>query len=274
MERSDLIGLDFDQVGILTLPGMKRFKQLEPSFEPIDCEPDLLAIARRGWEDRLRSEYVGVMVMRRFHGLLVDLNAPMDLQEVALVMTLQEQQHTRLCAAAAKHLGSDLHLGFSLSELQQARDDSPIESQLWTMIIGTLICGEGVALELVKHCLSELPRTSFCEILRSIARDEVLHAALGFRLLKSLRDTPSSWLSYPGDPWVAGLVRHQLQMMKQRDVVEHDEAKYFTNPASAKQLKELGLPDSRNFVACYHQAIDQTIPQKLGKLGLDISAKL
>jgi hypothetical protein len=63
-------------------------------------------------------------------------------------------------------------------------------------------------------------------------------------------------------------------MMKQRDVVEHDEAKYFTNPASAKRLKELGLPDSRNFVACYHQAIDQTIPQKLAKLGLDISAKL
>ena len=142
------------------------------------------------------------------------------------------------------------------------------------MIIGTLICGEGVALELVKHCLSELPRTSFCEILRSIARDEVLHAALGFRLLKSLRDTPSSWLSYPGDQWVAGLVRHQLQMMKQRDVVEHDEAKYFANPASAKRLKELGLPDSRNFVSCYHQAIDQTIPQKLAKLGLDISSKL
>ncbi len=270
MKPSNLLGLDFDQIGLLTLPGMKRFTQSIPEFGPIDAADDIRAIARRGWEDRLRSEYVGVMVMRRFHGLLVDLNAPMDLQEVALVMTLQEQQHTRLCAAAAQHLGSPLHIGFDLTELQQARDNTPIENQLWMMIVGTLICGEGVALELVKHCLSELPRTSFCEILRSIARDEVLHASVGFSLLRSLRETPSSWLTYPGDQWVTTFVRHQLAMMKKRDVVEHDEVQYFDRPNHAKKLNELGLPDSRNFIECYHQAIDHTIPQKLAKLGLSI----
>ena len=270
MEQSDLIGLDFDQIGLLSLPGMKRFSQGVPDFDPVDVEPDLLAIARRGWEDRLRSEYVGVMVMRRFHGLLVDLNAPMDLQEVALVMTLQEQQHTRLCAAAAHQLGSSLHIGFDLVELQQARDQSSIENQVWSMIIGTLICGEGIALELVKHCLAELPRTAFCEILRSIARDEVLHAAVGFKLLEHLRNSPSSWLSYPGDDWARNLVIEQLAMMKNRDVVEHDEARYFTDPKQAKSLNDLGIPNSAEFVSSYHRAIDQVIPQKLARLGLDI----
>ena len=270
MARPELLGLDFDQIGLLTLPGMKRFAQTEPTFKPMDIEPDVLAIARRGWEDRLRSEYVGVMVMRRFHGLLVDLNAPMDLQELALVMTLQEQQHTRLCAAAAKQLGSPLHLGFDLEELQQARDATPIESQLWAMIVGTLICGEGVALELVKHCLSELPRTPFCEILRSIARDEVLHGSLGFKLLVHLREAPRSWLNYPGDQWVADYARQQLNMMKQRDLVEHDEAEYFAQPHHAKTLNELGLPNSSEFIESYHQAIDYTIPEKLAKLGVDL----
>ena len=265
------IGLQFDQADLLDLPGTQRFSLNEPSFEIPNCSPELLAITRRGWEDRLRSEYVGVMVMRRFHGLLVDLNAPMDLQEIGIMLTLLEQQHTRLCAAAARALGSDLNLGFDLTELQQARTQEPLEEQFWMMIVGTLICGEGVALELLKQSLAELPRTGFCEVLRAIARDEVLHASLGFKLLTELRHSTAGWVTYPGDDWVKGLVTEQLRAMRQRDVVEADEADFFQTPDQADQMRQLGIPDSQDFVGAYHRAIDTVIPAKLKRAGLDLS---
>jgi len=269
---SQRIGLQFDQVGLLGLPGTQRFSLIEPEFDIPNCSPELLAITRRGWEDRLRSEYVGVMVMRRFHGLLVDLNAPMDLQEVGIMLMLHEQQHTRLCAAAAQALGSDLRLGFDLEELQQARTQEPLEEQLWMMIVGTLICGEGVALELLKQSLAELPRTGFCEVLRSIARDEVLHASLGFKLLVELRNSTAGWLTYPGDDWVKGLVIKQLRAMRQRDVVEADEAAFFKSPDQAGQMRQLGIPNSQDFVGAYRRAIDTVIPERLKRAGVDLSS--
>ena len=58
-------------------------------------------------EDRTRSEYIGVMIVHHFHGLLMDVNAPMDLQEIALTMVKQEQEHAALCMTAARALGSE-----------------------------------------------------------------------------------------------------------------------------------------------------------------------
>ena len=269
---SQRLGLSFDQIGVLDLPGVRRYTPAALDLPPCDhLEPEVLAVARRGWEDRLRSEYVGVMVMRKFHGLLVDLNAPMDLQEVALILTLQEQSHTRLCADIADHLGSDNHLGFELEELQQERSGEPLDEQLWSMLLGTFICGEGVAFELLKFCLKRLPKTPYTEALRAIARDEVLHATLGLKLLDKLRRHPSAWIDYPGDAWVTKRLRAQLTAMRGRDVVEHDEARFFEVPGAATELEALGIPDSRAFVRCYHEAIDDAIPSQLATLGIDLN---
>jgi len=240
-----------------------------PTFDPPALRDDVLAIARRAWEDRVRAEYVGVMIMRHFHGLLVDLNAPMDLQELALAMTFQEQQHARLCVAAAAALGSDLNIAFTVEELQQARSDAPIEEQALAMIVGTFLCGESTALELLKHSIAELPKNGFSEVLRLIARDEVLHAGIGPKLLAWLRQHPSNgWLPYPGDAWVKRVVDQQRATMAQRDVVEPDEAALFSDPQAAQQLRAVGIPDSHDFVACYRAALDKKIPALLSSAGL------
>jgi hypothetical protein len=235
-----------------------------------ELRADVQAIAKRAWEDRLRAEYIGVMIMRRFHGLLVDLNAPMDLQELALGMMFQEQQHTRYCATAAAALGSQLEIGFSLAELQQERDQAPLAEQAMAMIVGTFLCGEGTALKLLKYSIAELPKNGFSQLLRLIAHDEVLHAGIGAKLLSTLRSAPENgWLKYPGDNWVLNYVERQTAMMKDRDVIEPDEAKLFQDPQAAEQLRSLGIADSRGFLTCYHQAIDQGIPKTLAKAGLN-----
>ena len=88
---ADRILLQLDVSEISTTPMVARMRRPAPEFVVPEVRADVLAIARRGWEDRAAAEYVGVMIVRRFHGLLVDLNAPMDLQELALQMMVQEQ---------------------------------------------------------------------------------------------------------------------------------------------------------------------------------------
>ena len=72
----DRILLQFDVSEIAALPMVARMRRTVPEFVVPEVRSDVLAIARRGWEDRAAAEYVGVMIVRRFHGLLVDLNAP------------------------------------------------------------------------------------------------------------------------------------------------------------------------------------------------------
>jgi hypothetical protein len=269
-QRSDTIGLLFDDVGLLGMPGSRRLDLDAPEIIAPPLRSDVHRIALRGWEDRLRAEYVGVMIMRRFHGLLVDLNAPMDLQELALAMTLQEQQHTRLCAAAAKALGSDLEVAFTVQELQQARSAEPLAEQAMAMIVGTFLCGEGVALELLKYCIAELPKNGFSGVLRLIARDEVLHVGFGVRLLAWLRRNPDNgWLAYRGDAWVRDFVAQQVAMMTDRDIVEPDEQALFAQPLAAAQLRSVGIADSAAFAARYHQALADKIPSLLAGAGVE-----
>ena len=257
------------------MPGSKRLHLEAPQLEVPPLRADVAVIALRAWEDRLRAEYVGVMIMRRFHGILVDLNAPMDLQELALAMVFQEQQHTRLCAAAAEALGSELNIAFDIEELQQARDDAPLEEQAMAMILGTFLCGEGTAFELLKFSVAELPKTGFSDLLRLIMSDEVLHAGLGTRLLKTLRDHPTNgWLDYPGDAWVYAFIDRQVAMMRSRAVIEEDEALLFDDSQAAAQMQRVGIANSRHFFTCYHQALDQRLPKQLVKAGLAVDLSL
>jgi hypothetical protein len=258
-------------LGLLGMPGSKRLHLETPDLEAPVLRADVAVIAKRAWEDRLRAEYVGVMIMRRFHGILVDLNAPMDLQELALCMVLQEQQHTRLCAAAAAALGSTLDIAFDLEELQQARDQAPLEEQAMAMILGTFLCGEGCAFELLKFSIADVPKNGFSEILRRIISDEVMHAGLGIKLLTSLRQTPKNgWLDYPGDGWAGAFIERQIAMMRGRAVIEEDEAELFDDAQAAQQLRSVAIANSRDFFSCYHQTLDHRLPGLLARAGLAV----
>ncbi|MFN7135080.1 MAG: hypothetical protein ACK4N5_23595, partial [Myxococcales bacterium] len=200
----DTLALQFDRSTLTTLPLVRRSTVALPALEvPAGITPELLRLARTCWEERARSEYVGVMIVRRFHGLLVELNAPMDLQEVALLMMLQEQRHAALCVHAAKALGSDGELQFDRAELAQPITSEPLEAQLLEMICGTYLVGEVVALALIRHSIRALPPSPFRGILETIAADEVLHGNLGEQLLCALRKgCDPAWLAWPGDAWV------------------------------------------------------------------------
>src|SRR4051812_16961546 len=111
------LALQFDQ-SPLAARFLREHKQELPAFDVAGLRDDVCARARIGWEERTRTEYTGMLVMRQFHSLLVEANAPLDWQELALTLVLHEQRHARYCSAAAAALGSDGLLTFDAEELK------------------------------------------------------------------------------------------------------------------------------------------------------------
>ncbi len=265
-----MISLRFD-LSALTMPIVLSHRAPVPELGASpDLRDDVRQMAIRGWEDRTRMEYIGTMIVRRFHGLLVDVNAPMDLQELALAMQLQEQQHAIYCWEAAKTLGSAGDIGFEVRELQQQRDDQPLDLQLIDMILATYCIGEVVALRLLQHSIRALPDSPYRDILRRILKDEVLHGRFGPELLRQIRHgVAPRWIKPPGEAWLRRRAAGHIDAMRRRDVVEPDEAALFEgDPEAAEQLESCGIPPSAGFKAVYMDALDSDVPRALAAAGL------
>lgn len=266
---AELVDLQFD---LSTLQSTRPFARLFEAPAPLPLPPglrdDVREQACRTWEDRAGAEYVGVMVMRRLHGLLVDVNAPMDLQELALHFVLQEQQHTRLCMAAASALGSEGTLALDLEELQQERSGLPPEEELLALVCGSLATGEVAALRLISHAVKTLPESGFRELLRTIARDEVLHAELGLWLLAESKAGRAEWLPWPGDEEVQALLERERAPFLARDVVEPADAALFEVEEARAQLLALGVTPPEAFKAAFREALELQVPAALSRIGL------
>lgn len=266
---SRAVTLDFDR-SPLASDGFFAGKLVpSPTFEVPSLRPDVRALAQRAWLERARSEYVGVMIARKLWGLCVDVNAPRDVQELALRMVLDEQRHLSLCIAAAEALGAAPAVAFELADLQQPRGDAPVPRQLLEMVAGTYAVGEVVALRLVTHAIRALPPSGFRDVLRAIAADEVLHGRIGPALLRVARDG-AEWLPWPGDDTVAGIARRWLDAMKTRDVVEPDEAAAYRDAEAAAQLAAVGVPDPGPFRAAYDAAVAEAAPAAFAAIGVEL----
>jgi hypothetical protein len=274
----DRVDLCFDLSTLAGDPVLARHRVRAPGFMvPEDAPPGAVAVAREVWEDRARSEYIGVMVTRRLHGLLVDLNAPLDLQEVAVALTLQEQRHASLCAAAARALGSDGVLSFDVDELRQARSGDSLSAareDTLTMFAATFAVGEVAALALLEAELAAVTPSPFRDALALIASDEVLHARVGPLVLAAARrGETEDWLPWSGDDVARRLVQGQLQAMRARDVVEADHvARAAADPEIERLLLRLGVRSPAAFRASYFEALDHVVPERLRKFGLDALA--
>jgi hypothetical protein len=265
------ITLEFDRS---PLADMKYFGSLlvnPPPFEAPSLRNDVRTIAQRAWIDRTRSEYIGVMIARRLWGFMVDVNAPSDVQELALKMILDEQRHTALCMAAARALGADAEVIFDLDELQQSRSEDPINEQLLEMVVGTYAVGEVTALALVTHACREVPPSGFREVLRMIAADEVLHGRIGIALLEAAKaGKTAAWMPWTGDEDIAHRAQTTIDAMRIRDVVEPDEAALFEDPEAAAQLKALAIPESQGFKARYLEALSNEVVAGFESIGVTL----
>lgn len=265
-DDQDIIGLDLDELGLAEDAFFAS--KLGPTFrfEPPTLDEVPLQIARRAWQNRTRAEYVGVMTMRKLHGLLVDVNAPLDVQQLALKAMLDEQRHTLVCAQAARALGAEGPVAFDLTELQQARDERPLVQQLWDMLVCILCIGETVALELITATLEDIPASPHRDLLRSVAGDEVLHARLGPALCTAAFQRDLAWLPRPPADWLHTLVDNYIAWMRKRDVVEPEERDAFHDTAHATQLRAVGICAPDAMLAAYERGLADKVPPALSFL--------
>ena len=234
-----------------------------------DLPKPVIETAMQTWEDRARSEYIGVLIMRKLHSLLIEVNAPTDLQYLALTMENHEMRHAMLCVEAAASLGHNREISFFRRDLTQDYQPRQQSEALLKMICGTLICGESIAFEMLTHSLAVLPETSFRNILRSIAKDETLHAGIGIEILEGLRkENQPCWLDYPGDIWVENFIRKFLEEMEKRPVIDPEHIKIFESSDSAEQLSSLGIAPPIEVLNCYKESISTIVPAKLKSIGL------
>lgn len=246
--------------------GLPTFDFASQSLEGMD--PRVIEAAQLSWEERCRSEYLGVLIFRHLHDLLIDLNAPLDIQQVAIALMAHENHHTLACSWAATHLGGGDGYVFELDELQLKRSAAPLTEQLVYQVVTVLCCGEVVAYDLLKHTVKALPPGPYKAVLERILKDEVLHSRVGFSILKQLKE--ERFCPWPGDDLVRKIIHTYMAGLRQRDVVDPDEAALFEVEALIPQLLALGVPPTGPFKACYHDAIPGSFAQGFADIGISI----
>ena len=253
---SPLLQLTLDEANLSSLKHFRKRLRLLPTLPKITASKEAVHTARLHWEERARSEYIGTLNLYHLHGLLVDMNAPMDLQEISLQMIHEEQQHVRLCMNAAHHLGSNGQLNFNILEIAPRRTDVPLNEQFLENLIGMFSIGEVVALKLLNHSIKELRPSSYREILVDILRDEVFHARFGGDLLAHLNESKPDWCPLPSNDWIENTKQQFIQYMKSREVVDPEEVRIFESQKLATDLNQLGVPCPVSFKRKYFSILE------------------
>lgn len=267
-QGEDLL-LELDVSPLAAHPLISRHIALRSyTFAEVDASPEVLDAALYGWEERARSEYLGVLIFRQLHDLTIDLNAPLDLQLLAMTLMAHENRHAVACAQAARSLGGSDGYVFELGEVQLRRTQQPLSVQLVDQVVTVLCCGEVVAFELLKHTVKALPPSPYLNILKDILKDEVLHGTVGFEILRQIKE--SSWCPWPGDAHVQQVVAAYMDGLRARDVVDPGEAALFEDEASARGMMALGIPPTAGFKACYFDAIPAAFAPGFAALGISI----
>ena len=86
--------------------------------------------------------------------------------------------------------------------------------------------------------------------------------------IRANQNTP--WIRWPGDELIASMAKSQIDYMQTRDLVEPEEIMAFNQPELAKELQQLGIPDSREFRQIYDESLETGLPSAFAKMGIKL----
>jgi hypothetical protein len=230
--------------------------------------PDRIALARRVWQQRVRSELRSVQIMTRFLTEVVGAGDPLEVYAAALDLVEDEVRHVGLCAQLCEALGAPA----LLPDPVELRDPprylkAPMAERALTTAIQMLAINETISVAFIEDLAARCTDPAVRRVLEATVADEEGHQDLGWQYVeRSLARFPRSTL----DDW-RHLVRSTLQPHEDnarrilaevpaeaRELARHEEP----------ELAALGLFSPVRQALVYRRVHEATLTPRLRALSL------
>lgn len=159
---------------------------------------------RAEWGARIAAEYTSAAITQHLGLWLIQLAAPPELIDAALVIVNDELVHARLSSEVYSAAGGSAPPALDRERLGLARTREPLESDVRRAVVRVFCLGETVAVPLFSHLRARCDVTVARAALDRILVDEVRHRDFGWDVL--------DWL-LAVDPAAAREVEHELPEM-------------------------------------------------------------
>jgi hypothetical protein len=147
---------------------------------------DRVEMARRVWQDRVRTEYRSVQIMTRFLSEVVGAGDPFEVHAAAIDLIEDEVRHVGLCAQLCEALGAPA----LLPEPVELRDPeqylkAPMAERALTTAIQMLAINETISVSFIEDLRARCADPAVRLVLDETVADEEGHQDLGWTYVKT-----------------------------------------------------------------------------------------
>lgn len=165
--------------------------ELRPAPELSGYGAEAVATARVAWAARIIDEYRSVAVFSELLHLLTDLEAPFAALCAVQRLIGDELRHTRACAEVTGWLGGHADLDIDLADIGlPPRADHGKGRRALDIIGRELVVAEQESIAVLAAYRDATTEPAIRDVLATLLRDEVRHAAAGRALLRLFVDGP------------------------------------------------------------------------------------
>jgi len=244
--------------------------------EPVDLSdldlsahpPERVALARRVWQDRVRTEFRSVQIMTRWLSEVVGAGDPLEVYAAAIDLVEDEVRHVGLTARLCEALGAEPLLPdpVELRDPERYLKSSMIE-RATTTAIQMLAINETISVAFIEDLHDRCEDPAVHRVLHATCADEEGHQDLGWSYVKTSlrRFEPSTMKSW------RHLVKITLEPHdRQADaiVAELPDAKRDLDAFAEPELASLGLFSPQRQALVYRRVRREVLEPKLGTLDL------
>lgn len=155
-------------------------------FDPSAHPEPRLALARRVWQERLRTELRSVQIMTRFLTEVVGAGDPLEVYAAALELVEDEIRHVALCAGLCEALGAEP----LLPEPVELRDppkylEQPMIERALATAIQMLAINETISVAFIEDLEARCGDPAVRRVLHATCADEEGHQELGWSYVRT-----------------------------------------------------------------------------------------
>lgn len=230
--------------------------------------PERIAMARRVWQDRVRTEFRSVQIMARFLTEVVGAGDPLEVYAGAIDLVNDEVRHVGLCAQLCEALGAPA----LLPEPVELRDPerylaAPMAERALTTAISMLAINETISVAFVEDLRARCTDPAVRRVLDATVEDEEGHQDFGWRYVEvSLSRFPIASLESWRHLVQSTLAPHRAQVDRILAEVPASERDLDRHPEP--ELAALGLFSPLRQALVFERCFETTLAPKLAKLSL------